>query len=177
MSFPGGAAAGPQVWESSAEHKSRMLEYSHSMTLITLVRDRDSLRAVKAGAETMLAAGARRITTTQAGVPSYIAEPGHQGLVDPKWLAWIARVEAAGAKPGWTTYASAHQMGTYVWISLDCMIQLMSSCAMGVSKHNSVINPRGAVWGTENLYVADAVSRGVQELLLTFRVYSPRHRE
>jgi choline dehydrogenase-like flavoprotein len=172
------------------------------MTLITLVRDRDSgsviidagghprikydvsdydaasaLRAVKAGAETMLAAGARRITTTQAGVPSYIAEPGHQGLVDPKWLAWIARVEAAGAKPGWTTYASAHQMGTYVWISLDCMIQLMSSCAMGVSKHNSVINPRGAVWGTENLYVADAVSRGVQELLLTFRVYSPRHRE
>lgn len=48
---------------------------------------------------------------------------------------------------------------------------------MGVSKHNSVINPRGAVWGTENLYVADAVSRGVQELLLTFRVYSPRHRE
>jgi long-chain-alcohol oxidase len=139
MSFPGGAAAGPQVWESSAEHKSRMLEYSHSMTLITLVRDRDSgsviidagghprikydvsdydaasaLRAVKAGAETMLAAGARRITTTQAGVPSYIAEPGHQGLVDPKWLAWIARVETAGAKPGWTTYASAHQMGTYV---------------------------------------------------------------
>jgi len=137
MSFPGGAAAGPQVWESSLEHKSRMLEYNHSMTLITLVRDRDSgsviidagghprvnydvsvydaasaLRAVKAGAETMLAAGARRITTTQAGVPSYLAEPGHKGLVDPRWLEWISRVEMAGTKPGWTTYASAHQMGT-----------------------------------------------------------------
>ena len=29
---------------------------------------------------------------------------------------------------------------------------------MGTSRHNSVINPRGAVWGTDNLYVADAVS-------------------
>ena len=137
MSFPGGAAAGPQVWESSREHKSRMLEYNHSMTLITLVRDRDSgsividagghprikydvsvydaasaLRAVKAGAETMLASGARRITTTQAGVPSYVPETGHKGLLDPKWLEWIAKVEMAGTKPGWTTYASAHQMGT-----------------------------------------------------------------
>jgi len=32
---------------------------------------------------------------------------------------------------------------------------------MGTSKHTSVIDPRGAVWGTENLYVADAVSQGV----------------
>jgi choline dehydrogenase-like flavoprotein len=38
------------------------------------------------------------------------------------------------------------------------MSWLITSCAMGTSKHNSVINPRGAVWGTENLYVADAVS-------------------
>lgn len=153
------------------------------MTLITLVRDRDSgsvvidagghprinydvsaydaasaLRAVKAGAETMLAAGARRITTTQAGVPSYIAEVGHQGLVDPKWLEWIAKVEAAGTKPGWTTYASAHQMGTYVICPLTEWTGLMSSCAMGVSKQTSVVNSRGAVWGTDNLYVADAVS-------------------
>ena len=29
---------------------------------------------------------------------------------------------------------------------------------MGTSRYNSVINPRGAVWGTDNLYVADAVS-------------------
>ena len=48
---------------------------------------------------------------------------------------------------------------------------------MGVSKHTSVINPRGAVWGTENLYVADAVSHSVPGCLLTFRVYSPRRRE
>lgn len=30
---------------------------------------------------------------------------------------------------------------------------------MGVSKNTSVVNPRGAVWGTDNLYVADAVGR------------------
>ena len=30
---------------------------------------------------------------------------------------------------------------------------------MGTSRYNSVVNPRGAVWGTDNLYVADAVSR------------------
>jgi hypothetical protein len=44
---------------------------------------------------------------------------------------------------------------------------LISSCAMGVTRHNSVINPRGAVWGTENLYVADAVSCSVTGYLLT----------
>jgi hypothetical protein len=38
---------------------------------------------------------------------------------------------------------------------------------MGVTKHNSVVDPRGAVWGTENLYVADAVSGSVTEYMLT----------
>jgi hypothetical protein len=38
---------------------------------------------------------------------------------------------------------------------------------MGVTKHHSVIDPRGAVWGTENLYVADAVSCSATGYLLT----------
>jgi hypothetical protein len=137
MSFPGGVASGQEQWRSSADHKARMLEYNHSLTLITLTRDRDSgsviidangqprvqydvsaydaasvLRCVIAGAETMLAAGARRVSTTQAGVPSYEAAPGHQGLVDPRWIEWVKTVQAAGVQPGWTAYASAHQMGT-----------------------------------------------------------------
>jgi long-chain-alcohol oxidase len=118
-----------------------MLEYNHCMTLITLVRDRDSgqivldakgqprikydisqydsesaNRAVIAGAEILLAAGAKRVSTTQAGVPSYEPELGHKGLVEPKWVKWVETVKKAGALPGWTTYGSAHQMGT--WVSL-----------------------------------------------------------
>lgn len=168
MSCPGGVAGGSQPWESSIEHKSRMLEYNHSMTLITLVRDRDSgsivldeagdprinydvspydaasiMHASKAAAAILLAAGAKRITSTQAGVPSYIPARNHKGLADPRWEAWLAKVESAGAKPGWITNASAHQMGT---------------CAMGTDPSQSVVDPRGAVWGTTGLYVADAVS-------------------
>jgi choline dehydrogenase-like flavoprotein len=47
---------------------------------------------------------------------------------------------------------------------------------MGPSKYTSVINPRGAVWGTDNLYVADAVSRFATQYLLTPRVCSHLHR-
>jgi long-chain-alcohol oxidase len=137
MSFPGGIAGGQEAWRGSADHQARMLEYNNSMTLITLTRDRDSgevvldaagqprikydisaydaesaLKAIVAGAEVLLASGAKRVSTTQAGVPSYEPLPGHMGLVDPKWIEWVEKVKKAGARPGWTTYGSAHQMGT-----------------------------------------------------------------
>ncbi|WRT66875.1 uncharacterized protein IL334_003838 [Kwoniella shivajii] len=181
MSFPAGFAVAQENWSSSALHKSNMLEYNQSMVLIVLTRDRDSgqvfidenghprirydispydglscLGGVLAAVELLLAAGAKKISTTQAGVPSYIVEEGHKGLVDPKWRSWIAQIQAAGVKSGWATFASAHQMGT---------------CAMGKSASDSVVDPRGAVWGTSGLYVADAsvfpTASGVNPMVTT----------
>jgi choline dehydrogenase-like flavoprotein len=48
---------------------------------------------------------------------------------------------------------------------------------MGTTKHTSVVDPRGGVWGTDNLYVADAVSCCVIGSQLILRAYSPRRQE
>lgn len=90
----------------------------------------------------MLATNATQIVTTQIGVPDYYPAEGHAGLNDPKWLEWIDVVKKAGVHPSWTAMGSAHQMG---------------SNAMGTKPTNSAVDPRGRVWGTESLYVADAV--------------------
>lgn len=58
------------------------------------------LRGIVACAEIHLVAGAKRIVTTQTGVEPYEPEKNHQGLSDPKWKEWIARVEKTGVWPG-----------------------------------------------------------------------------
>jgi len=165
-SMPGAQASSFQAWESSLAHKTRMVDYPNSMTLIAIARDRGSGRVVLdrenkprmeytidtydansltlgtvASAEIHLIAGAKRISTTQVDVEDYIARPGHQYLADPAWKDWIARVEKAGTYPGRCSIGSAHQMG---------------SNQMGSKPSNSVVDCRGRVWGTEGLYVADA---------------------
>ncbi|KAI5480800.1 long chain fatty alcohol oxidase [Pseudohyphozyma bogoriensis] len=166
MSFPGGSAASFQPWKGSIAHKEAMLNFNHAFTLIAISRDRGSgsvivdetgisrvdyvldpfdglsmLGGVIAGAEVHLVAGARRISTAQAGVEDYIPEEGHQFLNDPKWEKWIAKVRQVGIHPTKAGIGSAHQMG---------------SCQMGTSPVTSAVDPRGRVWGTQGLYVADA---------------------
>ncbi|GAA5874602.1 hypothetical protein JCM16303_002918 [Sporobolomyces ruberrimus] len=165
-SMPGAQAASFQAWESSLAHKTRMIEYQHSMTLIAIARDRGSGRVILdrenkprmeytidtydansltlgtvASAEIHLIAGARRIATTQVDVEDYIPQAGHQYLADPAWKEWVAKVEKAGTYPGRCAIGSAHQMG---------------SNQMGSKPSTSVVDSRGRVWGTEGLYVADA---------------------
>ncbi len=101
------------------------------------------LNGVINGAEILLSSGARRITTAQPGVPSYHVPVDSQGLADPRFKSWIEQVRKAGVWPGITALGSAHQMG---------------SCAMSTSAATGVVDPRGRVWGTSGLYVADAVS-------------------
>lgn len=58
--------------------------------------------------------------------------------------AWIAKIEAGGIAlidPHTTRCGSAHQMST---------------CRMSASPSEGVVNEAGKVWGTENVYVADA---------------------
>ncbi len=116
-----------------------MLEHNHKFSMISLTRDRDAgsvfidaqgrprinydispfdaascLKGLLAACEVMLAAGAKRIATTQAGVSPYPVPEDHKGLIDPRWMKWIKQVEEAGVHCGWTSMASAHQMGTLV---------------------------------------------------------------
>lgn len=110
-------------WRGSEEHKSWAVQYRHSVSLIGITRDRDSgrvtidgegepridyslskydadsvLSSVVAGAEIMLAAGAKVIMTGQPNLKPYVAKPNHKGLADPDWLKWIAGVEKAGIR-------------------------------------------------------------------------------
>lgn len=179
MSFPGGAAASFNPWRGSKEHKKTLLQYNHTFTLLPICRDRGSgyifldrnqsprieytpssydcesvLRGVIASAEIHLAAGAKRIALTITGIDDYVPAPGHKYLADPAWMEWIEQVRRVGIKPSWASMGSAHQMG---------------SCQMGSKPTNSVVDPRGRVWGTESLYVADAsvfpTSSGVNPMI------------
>lgn len=58
------------------------------------------LRGIVAAAEIHLISGANRITSPQIAVEDYYPAPGHKFMSDPKWLEWIAKVEATGVKPG-----------------------------------------------------------------------------
>lgn len=100
MSFPGGSIVLDKDGTPRVNYK--ISDY-----------DADSmLNGIIAGCEIHLAAGAKRIVTSQANVRPYIIEPGHKGLVDPKWKEWIHHVKDTGVHPSWTTMGTAHQMGT-----------------------------------------------------------------
>ncbi|GAA5935270.1 hypothetical protein JCM10213_003990 [Rhodosporidiobolus nylandii] len=166
MSFPGGKSATCTSWTSSKEHKMVMAQYANSCTLIAIARDKEGGRIVLdatghprteyslssydsqsltrgaiACAEIHLISGARRICTTQVDVEDYVPQDGHAYLADERWKEWVRKVEKAGIQQGRCALASAHQMG---------------SCQMGAKPSSSVVDPRGRVWGTEGLYVADA---------------------
>ena len=98
------------------------------------------MRGTIAGAETLLAAGANAVATGQPHLEPYVAKDGHRGLDDPAWHEWVAGVKRAGILPMGTSVGSAHQMG---------------SARMGTKPTNSAVDPRGRVWGTQGLYVAD----------------------
>lgn len=166
MAMPGAQASAFVGWKSSKEHKKTMAQWRNQMTLIAIARDRGSgrvildgeqkprleytldpydakslVRGAIASAEIHLVNGAKRIHTNQTDVEDYIPAPGHKYLDDPRWKAWVASVEKAGMHPTRCALGSAHQMG---------------SCQMGTHSSTSVVDPRGRVWGTKGLYVADA---------------------
>ncbi|KAF6827017.1 long chain fatty alcohol oxidase [Colletotrichum musicola] len=63
------------------------------------------------------------------------------GINDPKFVAWLDQVRKVGNAPPVGMFSSAHQMGT---------------CRMAPNEDEGVVGPKGHVWGTENLFVADA---------------------
>lgn len=100
-----------------------------------------NLRGIEALARLVRARGAREIHPCVADFPPFVRSGGGDDDDEARFEEWLARLRAHGNKPPVTPFASAHQMGT---------------CRMGARPHDGVVDPRGRVWGTEGLYVADA---------------------
>ncbi|CAK7204372.1 hypothetical protein SEUCBS139899_007128 [Sporothrix eucalyptigena] len=170
-------------WNSSVDFKTAAMRYQHLDGFISLTRDRDpgrvfpdpvtgqpivdyvpsaldrehAVEGVIGIARLCHAAGANEIRSYIAHTRPFI----RSGKADsntskdykkdnPAFEAWVKEVRSAALSSnplwgGWnvaTPFASAHQMGT---------------CRMGDDGGKaSVVNPRGQVWGTQGLYVADA---------------------
>ncbi|KAJ9113986.1 hypothetical protein QFC22_005804 [Naganishia vaughanmartiniae] len=111
--------------------------------------------------------GAKEISTATAGAPTWRRDdtaasanqqkrPADGWAADPRFLEFLAALNARGLPLDLATFGSAHQMGT---------------CRMGSSPSHSVVDQRGRVWGCEGLYVADASvfpsASGVNPMLTT----------
>ncbi|TLS28942.1 hypothetical protein PpBr36_00567 [Pyricularia pennisetigena] len=171
-------------WKSSIDFKVAAIKYRHMDVYIALTRDRDAgriqvdpttgtpvvhytpsdfdrahtLEGVIATAKCCYLMGATEIRAFLPGVEPFVRRPasaastdsddggGHVkksnlGINDPDFAAWIKELRRVGNKPPVAPFSSAHQMGT---------------CRMGINEGEGVVNPKGRVWGYENLFVADA---------------------
>ncbi|KAF5017993.1 hypothetical protein F66182_10042 [Fusarium sp. NRRL 66182] len=166
-------------WTGGLETKLHMTKYRHMDAWISLTRDRDTgsifadpttgrpriqytpsdydrahtLQGVEALAKICYVTGAVEIRPLLPGLEPFLrAEPPSEHALetdgsvadpetsDPAFAAWLDRVREVGNKPPMAPWGSAHQMGT---------------CRMSASRDEGVVDEKGRVWGTENLYVAD----------------------
>jgi choline dehydrogenase-like flavoprotein len=104
-----------------------------------------TLEGVLALAKICYITGATEIHAFLSRTEPFIRQPSSSpidlGVTDPAFAAWLDHVRAVGNAPPYAPFGSAHQMGT---------------CRMSSHAGAGVVDPRGKVWGTEGLYVADA---------------------
>ncbi|KAG5982626.1 hypothetical protein E4U55_001639 [Claviceps digitariae] len=167
-----------QTWRDGIDAKVLALKYRHLGTFIALTRDRDTgfvypdprngtprikydmsdfdrehtLEGLIALAKICYVARATEIRPHLANLAPFVARDGgkrqaeHQPgkdpeFTDPDFAAWIKQLRRADNKPPTAMCVSAHQMG---------------SCRMSADSESGVVDMRGRVWDTRNLYVADA---------------------
>lgn len=164
---------------TALDYKVRMAQHGHSFVLIAIQRDHadetnsrkcyvysspedagkvkinytisrkdreNILQAVIAAAKIHYVMGAKTIDILTPTIEVF-ERPSAQGKPledDAAFDEWIANVRTKGISlidPTMTRYGSAHQMGT---------------CRMSTSPNDGVVDISGKVWGTNNVYVADA---------------------
>jgi hypothetical protein len=168
-------------WTGGADYKSSVLKYKHMNSYISLARDRDPgmiypdpvsgnpriqyspsafdrkniLEGQLAIAKMLYVEGAEEILVTTSGIPPFKrsqasgktvaaglgATEYEKGINEESFQEWLTLIRKTGLQAPYTTFANAHQMGT---------------CRMGTNPKTSVVDPKGKVWGTENLFVVDA---------------------
>lgn len=104
-------------------------------------------QGVLALAKICYVSGAREIHVTAQGVnpfirsESSISTNSNDFSADQDFQSWLEILSTINTKPPASQFVSAHQMGT---------------SRMSTRPENGVVDPKGKVWGTEDLYVADA---------------------
>jgi choline dehydrogenase-like flavoprotein len=157
-------------WTSGLDYKLSAARLKHMVGYICICRDRDTgyvypdpvdgrvriayttsafdkknlIEGLVGTAKIQYAAGAAEIFTTLPGVLPFVRgddDDDSEGINNARFNAWLDTIRGHGFPAPQCMFVAAHQMGT---------------CRMGPSPGSSVVDPRGQVWGTEGLFVADA---------------------
>jgi hypothetical protein len=162
-------------WNNGLDYKTQALKLRHTNGYISICRDRDTgrvypdpsgvprfqytpsafdrahiIEGLVALAKICYVTGATEIHATIQGLKPFIRDPDEDstveeqedpGVTNPRFTEWLKELRRIGNKPPTGTFACAHQMG---------------SNRMSVRPQDGVVDPKGKVWGTEDLYVSDA---------------------
>lgn len=172
------------MWHNAVDSKLLELRYGHMIGFISLTRDRDggevypdpetglprmkyevsefdrenTMVGVQALAKLCYVAGAKEIRACIAGVAPFLTDqskydasgvsPLDDGkkvkdpqLEDPRFAAWLLELRQMGNAVPEAAWQTAHQMST---------------CRMGATADDGVVDMMGRVWGKKGLYVADS---------------------
>ncbi|KAL8104875.1 hypothetical protein AgCh_028879 [Apium graveolens] len=149
-------------WESGLDYKTRMLKYDRTSHIISLVRDRGSgevkvegrisysmskedqencKAGLKEALRILIAAGAVEVGTHQSDGQRFKCK----GTTAAEVEEFLNEISAApGPKAmvkNWTTYCTAHQMG---------------SCRMSIDDTQGAVDDNGESWEAQDLFVCDA---------------------